>query len=104
MNRPLFALVAVALAASVAAGQSTSPEAELMRACIALSERGQLDSAAAIGKSAEATYRKRIARSGRDVEALVGLGRTLAQCLLPAANFIGQGTISQEAMSVLEDA
>lgn len=75
-----------------------------MRACVALVERGVPDSAATVGRTAEALFRKRIARSARDVEALVGLGRTLSQCLLPSANFISQGSLSQDAMGYLEDA
>src|SRR5215208_6036220 len=75
----------------------TPPEVDGLRACVALAERGQSDSAAALAATIEPLFRKRIARSKRDVEALTGLARTLSQCQLPAANFISQGMLSQEA-------
>ena len=100
----LFLVSASASASASAQSATVPPETQALRTCAELADRGQADSAAAVGKSAEAIFRKRIAKSARDVEALVGLGRTLAQCLLPAANFIGQGTLSHEAMGVLEDA
>ncbi|HET9423725.1 MAG TPA: hypothetical protein VFO55_00030 [Gemmatimonadaceae bacterium] len=93
------------LSAAVATAQTPAPpEVQALRNCAELSDRKQTDSAAAVGRTAESIYRRRISRNARDVDALVGLGRVLAQCILPAEGFMGQGTVSQEAMEVLENA
>jgi tetratricopeptide (TPR) repeat protein len=99
----LTTVALVVLPWSVSAQQPVaSAEATALRACVAHAERGQADSAAKVGKTAEALYRKRIATNPRDVEALVGAARALSQCLVPSANFISQGELSHDAMEMLE--
>ncbi len=99
-------LVAFSVACvSIAAGQTPSPaipESAPLHSCAAHAERRSTDSAHVLGKRAESIFRERVAANARDTDALVGLARTLTQCLLPSANFIAQGELSSEAMELLD--
>lgn len=100
-------LVSLALAsATAAAGQTSQNSAEdsALRNCAAHADRRSADSAQVLGKHAESLFRRRLAADARDTAALVGLARTLSQCLLPNANFIEQGELSSEAMELLDRA
>ena len=91
--------------ATVAEAQSptqAAPEAAALRSCAAYSERRMADSARVFGKLAESIFRQRVATNARDSDALVGLARTLSQCLVPSANFITQGELTSEAMELLD--
>ena len=106
MYHRVFLLVAFAAASAVAQLPPASSSAEDMhlRACAAHADRQSADSALVLGKRAETLYRNRIAVHARDVDGLVGLARTLSQCLVPSASFVSQGELSAEAMELLERA
>ena len=104
MRKTLILPLLWATASAAAQTGANPPEVDGLRTCVAMAERKQADSAAAVGKTIEPLYRKRIAKNRRDVEAMIGLARVQSQCLLPAANFISQGSLSQDAMALLEDA
>jgi vitamin B12 transporter len=82
----------------------STPEATALRTCVAQADSGKLADAEATGKSAASLYRKRIVAAPRDVEGLVGLGRALSQCMVPAAGFMQQGELSSEALDLMDKA
>lgn len=101
---PTLAILAAQPATAQYPAGAASPQPNPLATCVAHAERGLADSARAIGKQAEAIYRRRVAADPRDVEGLVGLARALSQCLVPGANFITQGELSSEAMDLLDRA
>lgn len=98
---------AVPSLAQAAATAGTDPNADAsaaMRACVSLAAQQKRAEAAAEGSRAEALFRARVARAPRDVEAIVGLARVIAQCELPAADMIEQGELSAQGIELLEQA
>lgn len=73
-----------------------------VRTCTALGEAKQAPQARAAGVEAEARLTAYLKRQPRSVDAIVALARTLTQCLLPAADFAGQGELSGRALELLE--
>src|SRR5688572_16757073 len=71
--------------------------------CTGLIERGQTADALAPGKRAEAQFRAALARNASEPEAMVGLARVLSLCLIPSADFAGQGELSGEAIELLQN-
>jgi hypothetical protein len=108
----------VALAGGTAAAQTSPPsdsgvpppDAELVaplaavRACTQLAETGRLIEAKSAGTEAEVLLGRYLARRPRQPDALVALARAMTQCLLPAADFVGQGELSTRAIELLEQA
>ncbi len=76
----------------------------LLSECSANADRGALADAAAIGKRAESAFLSVMARNPKEAEAMVGLARTLSQCLIPSADFAGQGELSADAIELLQNA
>ena len=83
--------------------QLTSASVHL-RDCSTMSELGRAGEAVVAGKRAEAQFRAVLARNAGEAEAMVGLARTLSQCLLPSSDLAGQGELSAEAIGLLQDA
>jgi tetratricopeptide (TPR) repeat protein len=75
-----------------------------VRTCTQLVAAGQLPRARTAGMHAEALLGRYLRRQPRDAEALVALARTLSQCLLPSAEFMEQGEISERAIELLDRA
>ena len=75
-----------------------------LAACSEAVERKKPGEAVEPGRRAEAAFRARVRRTPDDVEAIVGLARTITQCLLPSADFMGQGEMSAEAIDLLDRA
>ena len=107
MHHRIF-LTAAFAATHIAAAQEPSVPSNTadmhLRACAAHADRKVADSALVLGTQAERLFRNRIAVNAGDVDGLVGLARTLSQCLVPSANFVAQGELSAEAMELLERA
>ncbi len=98
------ALVVALASARPAAAQQQSPANEALSACASLAAARNAPEAAIAGKLAKELFDAQLARSPKDVEAMVGLARTLSQCLLPAADLAGQGELSGQAIELLQNA
>jgi hypothetical protein len=81
-----------------------APAESLLDECSAQADRGAIPDALATGKRAESQFRSVLARKAGEPEAMVGLARTLSQCLIPAAEFAQQGELSAEAIELLQNA
>ncbi len=110
MRHRMLVVAALALApVGPTHGQAPTPsdqstEAAALRSCVTLVASGRKGDAQKPSKTAETLYRTRIGANARDIEAIVGLARTLSQCLLPNASFMAQGELSSEALDLLERA
>ncbi|MFL5580406.1 MAG: hypothetical protein ACJ8AO_08530 [Gemmatimonadaceae bacterium] len=99
------AVRAQAAATAAATADPTAAEARAaLRSCADLAEGRRVAEAQAPAREAERLFRARVERQPRDVEALVGLARTLSQCLLPAGDLLQQGELSSQAIDLLERA
>lgn len=85
-------------------GQPRAEALAASRECVSLAETGQLAQARTAGSRAEALLQRHLGRQPTDVEALVGLGRTLSQCILPSAGLMEQGELSGQAIELLDRA
>src|SRR5688572_26092448 len=98
------AAVATAQEPGRKAATPSSAAEEYLQACVSLAEKKLLREAVVPARQSESLFRSELARNPRNVDALVGLARTLSQCVLPSANFVQQGQLSGEAMELLESA
>ena len=94
MKRRLMLLVVALSGAPALGGQEpvAAPEVVTLRTCAAQADSGKANEAETTGTTAASLYRKRIEKNPRDVEGLVGLGRALSQCLVPAAGSCGRAS------------
>ena len=104
MRYPVFILAITAATVAEAQQSPVAPEILALRTCATHADRGAADSALAFGRKAEVLFRTRVTANPRDVDGLVGLARTLSQCLVPSAGLISQGELSGEAMELLDRA
>ncbi|MEO6529261.1 MAG: porin family protein [Gemmatimonadaceae bacterium] len=75
-----------------------------LRSCGALAQSGSLPEAKAAGLDADARFTALLRRDPRNADLLVGRARAVSQCLLPSADFPGQGQLSAQAIELLEQA
>ncbi|HEX2090866.1 MAG TPA: TonB-dependent receptor plug domain-containing protein [Longimicrobiaceae bacterium] len=95
--------VAALLCATPLPAQSTVADSALA-ACSAAARGRREAEAKAEADRAERLFRARIAASPREVEARVGLARTLSECRIPLANFMQAGQLVGESSELLEEA
>lgn len=107
MSRNLIVtMAAVALAAGPAslAAQGGTPAESALAACSAAARAKSEGEARAAADRAERLFRARIAASAGDVDARVGLARTISGCRIPAANFMQAGQLVGGSSELLEEA
>jgi hypothetical protein len=97
-------LILVACGSAGAQETPIAPETLALRQCTVLADSGKGDAAREPGVAAQGLYQNRVNRNPKDVEALVGLARAKAQCLVPSAGFMDQGQLSSDAMDLLDQA
>ncbi|HEV2132251.1 MAG TPA: TonB-dependent receptor plug domain-containing protein, partial [Longimicrobiaceae bacterium] len=95
---------ALLLFATPALAQAASAEEAALNACARAANAKNEAQAKPLTAQAEAEYRRALAERPRDADARVRLARTLMQCKLPFASFMGQGKLVGEANALLEEA
>ncbi|HEV2147270.1 MAG TPA: Plug domain-containing protein, partial [Longimicrobiaceae bacterium] len=100
----LAAVIGLGMGAPLAAQGGATAADSALAACSAAARAKNEREAKAQADRAARLFRERIAASRTDVDARVGMARTISECRLPGANFMQAGQLVGESNELLEEA